>query len=176
MLKQIATRLTPAAAVFMPKRRANANPNPARPAQRQKLGPLRNLRISSLTLRRYREHAWYFFYWITMIGVQLASESELDQWFQDYIEQLWDHNAGLSAAQDTLAGVQHLMRQMVRLKGAWKLLGVWRRREPPTRAHPMPEFMVLGMAMHALQAGDVHFCSLAADRFLRFLLRTGERS
>ena len=157
----------------MPKRRVNANPNPSRPAKRQNLGPLRNLGISSLTLRRYHEHASYFFFWITMIGAFIASESDLDQWVQDYIEQLWDHNAGLSAAQDTLAGVQHFMRQTVRLKGAWKLLGVWRRREPPTRAHPMPEFMVLGMAMHALQAGDVHLCASLLIGFF-VCLRTGE--
>ena len=157
----------------MPKRRLNANPNPSRPAKRQNLGPLRNLRISSLTLRRYHEHASYFFFWITMIGAFIASESDLDQWVQDYIEQLWDHNAGLSATQDTLAGVQHFMRQTVRLKGAWKLLGVWRRREPPIRAHPIPEFMLLAMAMHALQSGDVHFC---ASLLLGFYacLRTGE--
>ena len=65
------------------------------------------------------------------------------------------------------------MRQTVRLKGAWKLLGVWRRREPPTLAHPMPEFMVLGMAMHALQAGDVHFCASLLIGFFAYL-RTGE--
>ena len=60
-----------------------------------------------------------------MIGAFIASESDLDHWVQDYIEKLWGHDAGLSAAQDTLAGVQHFMRQAVRLKGAWKLLGVW---------------------------------------------------
>ena len=157
----------------MPKRRLDAHPNPSRPATRQELGPLRNLAISSLTLRRYREHASYFSYWITMIGALVASEADLDRWVQEYIEQLWDHNAGLSAAQDTLAGVQHFMRQTVRLKGAWKLLGVWRRREPPTRAHPMPEYMLLAMAMHALQSGDVHFCASLLIGFYAFL-RTGE--
>ena len=105
----------------MPKRRANANPNLSRPAKRQALGPLRNLRIFPLTLRRYHEHASYFFCWVTMIGATIASEADLDQWVQDYVGQLWDHNAGLSAAQDTLAGAQHVMRQTVCLKGAWKL-------------------------------------------------------
>ena len=108
MWKRIETRLTPAAAVLMPKRRLDAHPNLSRPATRQELGPLRNLAISSLTLSRYREHASYFFYWITTIGALVASEADLDQWVQEYIEQLWDHNAGLSAAQDTLAGVQHM--------------------------------------------------------------------
>ena len=32
------------------------------------------------------------------------------------MEQLWDHNAGLSAAQDTPAGVQHFMRNTIRFK------------------------------------------------------------
>ena len=88
----------------------------------------RNLRISSLTLRRCHERVPYFFFWVTMIGATIASEQDLDQWVQDYVEQLWDHSAGLSAAQDTLAGVQHFMRNTIRLKGAWKLLGVWRRK------------------------------------------------
>ena len=65
------------------------------------------------------------------------------------------------------------MRQTVRLKGAWELLGVWRGREPPKRAHPMPEFMLLAMAMHALQSGDVHFCASLLCGFYAFL-RTGE--
>ena len=89
------------------------------------------------------------------------------------MEQLWDHSAGLSAAQDTLSGAQHFMRNTVRLKGAWKLVGVWRRKAPPTRAHSLPEFMLLAMAMHALQSSDVHCCASLLLSYYAFL-RTGE--
>ena len=159
----------------MPKRKANHPPLLARHAKRRSLGPLRNLRISSLALRRYQEHASYFFYWINALGANacLSSEQELDVWIQEYVEQLWDHNAGLEAAQATLAGVQHFLKNTVRLKGAWKLLSVWRRHEPPSRAAPMPEHIVLALAMQALQAGDAPFCASLLLGFYGFL-RTGE--
>ena len=159
----------------MPKRKARQAADPGRLAKRQSLGPLKNLRVSPLALRRYREHASYFFQWLSMVAVvgAINTELDLDLLVQEYVEQLWDHNAGLEAAQSTLAGIQHFLRHAVRLRGSWRILSVWRRNEPPTRAPPLPEFTLLALAMHALQCGDVPFAASLLVGFFAFL-RTGE--
>ena len=76
---------------------------------------------------------------------------DLDLWMQDYIEQLWDHNAGLEAAQATLQVYNALCGTQSVCGGCG---GVTSR-----RAHPIPEFMLLAVAMSALQPGDAGVCA-----------------
>ena len=160
--------------VFDMGRRARADGLAARAHLRRRLGPLRTQKVSQLSLSRYTQHSAFFLLWCMNLGVgNIASEAELDLLLQDYVEALWDANAGLQAAQCTLAGIQHFLRQTVRLRGSWRLLGVWRRAEPPVRAPPMPEEYLLALAMQALLAGDPFFAASLLVGFYAYL-RTSE--
>ena len=88
-----------------------------------------------------------------MGGFNLDNETLLDRCLQDYIEFLWDSNSGLAVAQTTQAGIQ--LRHTVKLRGAWRLIGVWRKAEPPSRAPPLAVSCLLAMAMQAVLWGDV---------------------
>ena len=58
--------------------------------------------------------------------------------------------AHLQVAQTTHAGILHYLRHAVCLRGSWRLVGVWRRAGPPSRAPPMPLLLVRAMAMLAV--------------------------
>ena len=55
-----------------------------------------------------------------MRGIDIRSEAHLDLVLHDYLEVLWDCNAGLDSAQCTAAGILHFLRHSVRLRGAWR--------------------------------------------------------
>ena len=132
------------------------------------------LRISALTLHGCTEHVKNFVWWLALLGFPPTdTKQQLDLILQDYIEQMWDANAGLQAAQATIAGLRQTLKHSVKLRGAWRLLGVWRGAEPPSRAPPMSEQILLAMAMHSLLQGHVHFAMLLLVGFYAFL-RTGE--
>ena len=138
------------------------------------LGPLHHQRVAPIALARYHEHAYYFYCYLMMLNYpDTSTEAALDLQMQDFLEYMWDNNAGLSAGQQTVAGVCHLLRHAVRLRGSWRLLGVWRRAEPPARAPPMPERVALALAMHALRQGDPAFCVSVLIGFYAYL-RTAE--
>ena len=138
------------------------------------LGPLHNQRVAPLALARYYEHAYYFYCYLWLLNFpDTTTESSVDLLMQDFLEYMWDNNAGLQAAQSVVAGVCHLLRHAVRLRGSWRLLGVWRRAEPPARAPPLPQRVALALAMHALRQGDPAFCVSVLIGFYAYL-RTAE--
>ena len=144
-----------------------------RAAQRRQLGPLLHQKISNLTRKRYNKSCQWFLWWLQMQGLCISSETHLDFVVQDYIEELWNCNAGLDCAQNTVAGILHFMRHSVRLHGAWRLLNTWKRAEPPARAPPIPEVVLHAAAMQALLDGDA---SMAVSLLIFFhaFIRTGE--
>ena len=124
----------------MPRARRPAPGPPLRQVRRRTLGPLHTQRISALALHRYTEHVKYLVWWLALLGFPPTdTELQLDLILQDYIEQMWDANAGLQAAQAGIAGLRHTLKHSVKLRGAWRLLGVWQRAEPPSRAPPMSD-------------------------------------
>ena len=144
-----------------------------RAAHRRQLGPLLQQNISALTLLRYRKTCTWFLMWLSYQCSDIHTEAHLDFIVQDYIEELWNCNAGLDSAQCTVAGLLHFLRHSVRLTGAWRLLNTWNRAEPPARAPPIPVLVIHAMAMQALLEGDAY---MAISRLLFFhaFIRTGE--
>ena len=158
----------------MPRPAANDPGRAVRGTRRQRPGPLHNQHITPQSLKRYQLHCHWFLTWCTQSGLAaMDTEAELDLLLQDYIEFIWDVNMGLSCAQTTLAGVQHLLRHTVKLRGAWRLIGVWRRAEPPSRAPPMPVILVHAMVMQSMIWGDPSFAASLLLGFYAYL-RTGE--
>ena len=160
---------------MMPQRRRAAPADlQARCTRRRTLGRLHNQAISTKTLNKYAQHCCWFLCWLQQVGRgDLATELLLDNAVQEYIEFLWDMNLGLSVAQATVCGVQHMLNHTVKLRGAWRITGTWRRCEPPTRAPPLPQVAVLAMAMQALSEQDPDLCVSLLIAFFAFL-RTGE--
>ena len=70
-----------------------------RAAHRRQLGPLLQQKISASTLLRYRKACTWFLAWLSIQCMDMQTEAHFDFIFQDYIEELWNCNAGLDSAQ-----------------------------------------------------------------------------
>ncbi|CAK0838916.1 unnamed protein product [Prorocentrum cordatum] len=124
------------------------------------LGKLRDARIKASTLARYRGAAQRYVDYLAANNLPLPlAWDDIDICLQDYLEHLWAEGATKGEANDTLSGVQHLLRTRRRYPGAWQLLTVWGRLEIPQRAPPMPA----QVAFAAVLLVAFHLC-----------LRTGE--
>jgi hypothetical protein len=146
-----------------------------RGAKRRKTGKLGDNRVEQTTLKRYRQHALWFWQWCVAFGyAYLGTWSDLDSCCADYIEFLWDANQNLSLATDTLSSLQHFLHRRGELKHSWSLITVWRLKEPPCRAPPMSK--VTALAMAAQLAFLMSLPGPALGVLLGFfgLLRTGE--
>ena len=70
-----------------------------RAAHRRQLGPWLQQKISALTLLRYRIACTWFLAWLSIQCMDIQTEAHLDFIVQDYIEELWNCNAGPDSAQ-----------------------------------------------------------------------------
>ena len=141
---------------------------------RRGLGLLRHNLVAASTLRRYRMHAMWFLQWVLLSGISIGNNfEELNDQLEDYLEFLWDSNCALSIASNTLSGVQYLVKGRGHFVNAWRLHSVWRNKEPPVRAPPMSQTMVLAMSMYALQKQEIGF-ALSLMLGFHCFLRTGE--
>ncbi|CAK0795565.1 unnamed protein product [Prorocentrum cordatum] len=138
------------------------------------LGKLRDARIKASTLARYRGAAQRFVDYLAANNLPLPfTWDDIDICLQDYLEHLWAEGATKGEANDTLSGVQHLLRTRRRCPGAWQLLTVWGRLEIPQRAPPMPAQVCAALAGWALSRGEVAFAAALLVAF-HLCLRTGE--
>ena len=68
-------------------------------------------------------------------GYELPTYLQLDEWFQEYIESLWQEGELESWAALTLAAVQNLIPSCKRrLSGALRIKSAWDKMELPSRA------------------------------------------
>ncbi|CAK0905717.1 unnamed protein product [Prorocentrum cordatum] len=138
------------------------------------MGKLRDARIKASTLARYRGAAQRFVDYLAANNLPLPfTWDDIDICLQDYLEHLWAEGATKGEANDTLSGVQHLLRTRRRYPGAWQLLTVWGRLEIPQRAPPMPAQVCTALAGWALSRGEVAFAAALLVAF-HLCLRTGE--
>ncbi|CAK0851484.1 unnamed protein product, partial [Prorocentrum cordatum] len=130
--------------------------------------------IKASTLARYRGAAQRFVDYLASNNLSLPfTWDDIDICLQDYLEHLWAEGATKGEANDTLSGVQHLLRTRRRYPGAWQLLTVWGRLEIPQRAPPMPAQVCTALAGWALSRGEVAFAAVLLVAF-HLCLRAGE--
>ena len=114
------------------------------------------------------------FLWFNRTGVDVRNLGDMQLATFEYVEECWEDGEPLSVAADGLSGIQHFLPELRgHLKGAWRMLGAWRLKEPPDRAPPLLAYIVHAMAWSAIQVRETMFATLLLIGFHLFL-RTGE--
>ena len=155
-------------------KRLALNEQQARGARRQQIGRLGRHRVERQVETRYLHHAWWLVQWMLATGQSnIQSWLEMDMTLEEYIEMCWDKNLALSVATNTLSAVQYFLKTKNCLKNSWKLISVWRMKEPPSRSPPLSFMMIRALAALAVLEKDV---GMAASLLAGFdaMLRTGE--
>ncbi len=103
-----------------------------------------------------------------------ATMERMDELICDWIEGLFAAGEPLNTVADALSGLHYFLPVTRRkLLCSWKLFGVWRKYEVPSRAPPLTADLVMAMASWAIQQDDFAFGALLLIGFHCFL-RTGE--
>ena len=145
-----------------------------RKAARRNLGRLADLVIQKRTVKRYSDACTCLFLWLTRNGIDISNLGDMQKATFEWVEECWEEGESLSVAADSLSGLQHFIPELKgQLKGAWRMLGAWRLKEPADRAPPMLPFIVEAMAFTAIQSGELVFAAILLIGFHLFL-RTGE--
>ena len=86
--------------------------------------------------------------------------AELDTQVADWIEYKFSHGYPINVVADCLSGIHFFLPQSRRqLPESWKLFGVWRKIEIPSRAPPITTDLLMAMASRALSLGRVDFAT-----------------
>ena len=141
---------------------------------RQTRGRLRDLGISNLSLKRYREAVEAFVGWqLLWFGGVAATLGQLDDHLAVYVEYLWESGDGRAKAAQTLAGCQHFLLRRRAFPQAWALCRTWGSFELPQRTPPIPLTVLLALAGVAVAENRLEFAAGLLVGFRGFL-RTGE--
>ncbi|CAK0793653.1 unnamed protein product, partial [Prorocentrum cordatum] len=135
---------------------------------------LSDLRVSAVTLRRYRIAVAEFLAFAIEGGFPLTSSAEADHALGAYVEDQWANEGTLSKGRYALAGCLFFAPELrTALPFAWSLVKTWQKLAPISRAYPASPEMALGLAGAALATGQ---CLLAALVLVTFdaMLRTKE--
>ena len=104
----------------------------------------------------------------------IARIQDLDIVCEEWVEQQWESGCTLGAVGDALCGLQFYWPESKgQLRGSWRLYKTWRKLEIPTRAPPIPSFIVQAFVRTLVDSGDYTFAFLIALGFHAYL-RTGE--
>lgn len=99
---------------------------------------------------------------------------DLDEKLADWVEHKFQAGYPLNGVADCLSGIHYFIPQARRhLPVAWRLFGIWRKIEVPSRAPPLTEDLLLSFASRALSLNQLEFACLLLVGFHCFL-RTGE--
>lgn len=99
---------------------------------------------------------------------------DLDIVCEEWVEQQWECGCTLGAVGDALCGLQFYWPEAKgHLRGSWRLYKTWRKLEIPTRAPPIPSFIVQAFVRTLVDSGDYTLAFLIALGFHCYL-RTGE--
>ena len=135
---------------------------------------LRFLRVTTITLRRYRQALELLLAFWSATGIDPPDVPAIDDGVAEYIEMLWAEAKPISMANCAVAAVGFFYpsaRQGLGL--SWSLLKTWRRCEPPVRALPFTPELVLALAGLAVQCEALDIGRLLLVGFAG-LLRTTE--
>ena len=105
---------------------------------------------------------------------QASSFEVLDDLIGEWIQQKFAEGEPLNTVADCLSGVHHFIPMTrKRLPVSWRLFGIWRKHEVPSRAPPITADLVMAMSSYHMQHGHFSFGVLILLAFHCFL-RTGE--
>ncbi len=165
------------------KRAASAEARAQRAAARGKRGRLRDLVVTTRTLKLYRAATAEFYRWCRREGIgtprdALTFDSVVSQW----AEALWQEGDMKCLLNRGLCGLAHLVPALRgRLPGSWRLYNAWSRTEERRQAPPIELLLAQAFAGYFVSAGEsgAALCILAAhDCILRnaefYELRTGD--
>ena len=146
-----------------------------RKAERQRLGKLRQLVVSSKTEDRYRDSFDKFREFHKFDEhFALPEWTVFDDMVAEYIESLWEDGEPKSLANYTLAAIQFYRPEVKhRLPWSWKLVKVWNKVEVPQRAAPLSPDLLMAFAGQAFRWKNFDLGWLLVIGFTLFL-RTGE--
>ena len=135
---------------------------------------LRDLRVTTLTLHRYRDAvATFSCYCLMAFGFVARDLEEMDDMAVSYIESCWEECEPKSLPSTTLAVIQHFLQRKRCLPRAWWHMSTWSLFDLPCRAPPLPAVVVYSLVGKALSEGLVGLAAALAAGFASFL-RTGE--
>ena len=144
----------------MPTRAVENHPaKESRAHARRTVGKLRHQVLSSRSEERPKECFTEFrrFHQLPASFV-LPEFEEFDEMVAEYVEVLWETGEPKTAANYTLAAIQHFRRQAKQhLPWSWKLVKAWNQVELPNRATPMSPEMVLAFAAVAFKWNQERF-------------------
>ena len=99
---------------------------------------------------------------------------ELDLVCEEWVEQQWAHGSTLGTVGDALCGLQFYWPESKgHLRGSWRLYKTWRKLEIPTRAPPIPAYIVQAFVRYLVDNEDYTLAFLIGLGFHAYL-RTGE--
>jgi hypothetical protein len=145
-----------------------------RKREREKIGRLRDQRITPGTKDRYEAALQQVAVFAGVSVPRLLASSGLDDLLSSFIERLWEDGDTKTMASYALASVQyHRPAMKGHLQQSWKLLSLWTKLEQPRRATPMDPQLLLAFAGVLLRWQWVGLAHLTIVGFCG-LLRTGE--
>lgn len=116
----------------------------------------------------------YFIAVAAILPLLEKTTRDLDEFLVDWIDGEYQSGSSITSVADTLSGLHHFLPwSRGRIRGAWKLYGLWRKIEKPKQAPPLPVQVVGGLVGRCIA---VEHLRLALCLCLGFwgLLRTGE--
>lgn len=99
---------------------------------------------------------------------------DIDEFMMQWVDERYLAGASITSVADTLSGLHHYLPwSKGRLRGAWRIYGLWRKLERPRQAPPFPIEVVEGLVGRCVMVEDLR---LALCLCLGFwgMLRTGE--
>ncbi len=115
--------------------------------------------LPKTTVNRYNKALLGFFKWLHQSDCVIEDCCDLDLAVSQFIVFLWEDGETVGLAGDTLSGLEYHIRFLKsKLKGGWKLITTWRKRELPNRAPPPPFSVCLALAGMAMSIDDLGFC------------------
>ena len=152
----------------------HAKPVTGEAARLRRRTKLRDLRVSRLSLYRYRDAvALFTVYCLQVFGFLARSLDELDAMGVEFIESCWEEMEPKSLVSTTLAGIQHFLQRKRCLPRSWWTLSTWNLHDLPARAPPIPALLAYASAGKALADQLPGVAAAVALGFAGFL-RTGE--
>ncbi len=143
--------------------------------RRARVSARKGLRLADLGVSKKTQQRYYVAVQkLLPFILQAATMERMDELICDWIEDLFATGEPLNTVADALSGLHYFLPVTRRkLLSSWKLFGVWRKYEVPSRAPPLTADLVLAMASWAIQQDDFAFGALLLIGFHCFL-RTGE--
>ena len=131
---------------------------------------LKEIGVSPKTHQRYSTAISH----VIELAQKATSFESLDDLIADWIQEKFTSGEPLNTIADCLSGLHHFIPMTrKRLPVCWRLFGIWRRHEIPSRAPPITADLILGMSSYHMQCGNFTFGVLILLAFHCFL-RTGE--